>query len=44
MTVEDIKVTIEDHIHAAKCAIEAGFDAVEIVLHPPFASIGGMCC
>ncbi len=31
MTLEDIKVTIEDHVHAARCAIEAGFDAVEIV-------------
>lgn len=31
MSVEDIRVTIEDHVHAAKCAIEAGFDAVEIV-------------
>ena len=37
MTLEDIKETIDDHVHAAKCAIEAGFDAVEIVssvLHP----------
>jgi N-ethylmaleimide reductase len=32
MTIEDIRVTIEDHVHAAKCAIEAGFDVVEIVL------------
>ena len=31
MSLEDIRVTIEDHVHAAKCAIEAGFDAVEIV-------------
>lgn len=31
MTLDDIKVTIEDHVHAAKCAIEAGFDGVEIV-------------
>lgn len=31
MTLGDINVTIEDHAHAAKCAIEAGFDAVEIV-------------
>ena len=31
MSGEDIRVTIEDHVHAAKCAIEAGFDAVEIV-------------
>ncbi|KAE9366722.1 FMN-linked oxidoreductase [Stipitochalara longipes BDJ] len=30
MSVEDIRVTIEDHVHAAKCAVEAGFDAVEI--------------
>ena len=37
MTLEDIKETIDDHVRAAKCAIEAGFDAVEIVssvLHP----------
>jgi N-ethylmaleimide reductase len=34
MTIEEIKVTIEDHVHAAKCAIEAGFDAVEIVPRP----------
>jgi N-ethylmaleimide reductase len=33
MTLEDIAVTIEDHVHAAKCAIEAGFDTVEIVGH-----------
>jgi N-ethylmaleimide reductase len=33
MTLEDIAVTIENHVHAAKCAIEAGFDAVEIVGH-----------
>ncbi len=31
MTLEDIRVTIEDHVHAAKCAIAAGFDGVEIV-------------
>lgn len=31
MTIEDIQNTIEDYAHAAKCAIEAGFDAVEIV-------------
>jgi 2,4-dienoyl-CoA reductase-like NADH-dependent reductase (Old Yellow Enzyme family) len=31
MSLEDIRVTVEDHVHAAKCAIEAGFDAVEIV-------------
>ena len=37
MSIEDIRVTIEDHVHAAKCAVEAGFDAVEIVLlNPPF--------
>jgi N-ethylmaleimide reductase len=34
MSVEEIQVTIEDHVHAAKCAIEAGFDVVEIVLFP----------
>ncbi|KAJ5188133.1 hypothetical protein N7491_004458 [Penicillium cf. griseofulvum] len=26
MTLQDIKDTIDDHVHAAKCAIEAGFD------------------
>lgn len=31
MSVEEIKETIADHVHAAKCAIEAGFDGVEIV-------------
>lgn len=31
MSLEDIQVTIDDHVHAAKCAIEAGFDCVEIV-------------
>ncbi|PMD33982.1 FMN-linked oxidoreductase [Hyaloscypha variabilis F] len=30
MSGDDIKVTIEDHVHAAKCAVEAGFDVVEI--------------
>jgi len=30
MTLDDIKVTIEDHVHAAKCATAAGFDGVEI--------------
>ncbi|KEF58588.1 uncharacterized protein A1O9_06514 [Exophiala aquamarina CBS 119918] len=30
MTMEDIKDTIADHVHSAKCAIEAGFDGVEI--------------
>jgi N-ethylmaleimide reductase len=34
MSFEDIRVTIEDHVHAAKCGIEAGFDVVEIVLLP----------
>jgi N-ethylmaleimide reductase len=37
MSIEDIRVAIEDHVHAAKCAVEAGFDAVEIVrLNSPF--------
>jgi N-ethylmaleimide reductase len=36
MTLEDIAVTIDDHVHAAKCAVQAGFDAVEIVGHFPF--------
>jgi len=31
MTLEDINDTIADHVHSAKCAIEAGFDGVEIV-------------
>ncbi|GKT52417.1 flavin oxidoreductase hxnT [Colletotrichum spaethianum] len=31
MTLQDIKDTIDDYVHAAKCAIEAGFDCVEIV-------------
>ncbi|KAF2102337.1 NADH-flavin oxidoreductase/NADH oxidase [Rhizodiscina lignyota] len=30
MTREDMHDTIEDHVHAAQCAIEAGFDGVEI--------------
>ncbi|KAI5820454.1 hypothetical protein BZA77DRAFT_78595 [Pyronema omphalodes] len=30
MTLEDIKDTIEDYVHAAKLCIEAGFDGVEI--------------
>ncbi|KAH8821337.1 NADH-flavin oxidoreductase/NADH oxidase [Xylogone sp. PMI_703] len=30
MTLKDIAETIEDHVHAAKCAIEAGFDGVEL--------------
>ncbi|GKT55870.1 putative NADH-flavin oxidoreductase/NADH oxidase [Colletotrichum tofieldiae] len=33
MTLQDIKDTINDYVHAAKCAIEAGFDCVEIVGH-----------
>ncbi|GJC77456.1 flavin oxidoreductase hxnT [Colletotrichum liriopes] len=33
MTLQDIKDTIDDYVHAAKCAIEAGFDCVEIVGH-----------
>ena len=32
MSLKDIQVTIEDYVHAARCAIEAGFDVVEIVL------------
>lgn len=31
MTLLDIRETIDDHVHAAICAIEAGFDCVEIV-------------
>ncbi|PVH84038.1 NADH-flavin oxidoreductase/NADH oxidase [Cadophora sp. DSE1049] len=30
MSLREIKDTIEDHVHAAICAIEAGFDCVEI--------------
>ncbi len=30
MTVEQIQQTIQEYAHAAKCAIKAGFDAVEI--------------
>jgi 2,4-dienoyl-CoA reductase-like NADH-dependent reductase (Old Yellow Enzyme family) len=39
MMIEDIRITIEDHVHAAKCAIEAGFDAVEIVIPFPTSPI-----
>lgn len=31
MTIEDIDITIKDYVHAAKCAMEAGFDGVEVV-------------
>lgn len=31
MTLQDIKDTVDDFVHAAKCAIKAGFDCVEIV-------------
>ncbi|KAF1912203.1 hypothetical protein BDU57DRAFT_564887, partial [Ampelomyces quisqualis] len=31
MTLEDIQDTIADHLHAAKCAVAAGFNGVEIV-------------
>ncbi|KAK0114127.1 hypothetical protein ONS95_013629 [Cadophora gregata] len=31
MSLQEIKDTIEDHVHAAICAIEAGFNCVEIV-------------
>lgn len=30
MTKQDIEDTIEDYVHAAQTAIEAGFDGVEI--------------
>jgi 2,4-dienoyl-CoA reductase-like NADH-dependent reductase (Old Yellow Enzyme family) len=30
MTLQDIKDTIEDYVHAAKLCIEAGFDGIEI--------------
>lgn len=42
MTLDEIKVTVKDHAHAAKCAIEAGFDGVEIVSPPPFLSPSAM--
>lgn len=31
MSLQDIMDTVDDCTHAAKCAIEAGFDCVEIV-------------
>ncbi|KAL7276768.1 hypothetical protein RUND412_000233 [Rhizina undulata] len=31
LTIEEIKDTVSDFVHAAKCAIEAGFDGVEVV-------------
>lgn len=31
MSLQEIKDTVGDHVHAAICAIEAGFDCVEIV-------------
>jgi 2,4-dienoyl-CoA reductase-like NADH-dependent reductase (Old Yellow Enzyme family) len=34
MTEDEIEETIKEHVHAAKFAVEAGFDCVEIV--PPF--------
>jgi N-ethylmaleimide reductase len=34
MTISEIKTTIEEHVHAAKCALEAGFDVVEIASPP----------
>lgn len=39
MTQQDIDDTIYDHVHSAKCAIEAGFDGVEIVCVPPKPTI-----
>lgn len=42
MTLQDIKDTVDDYVHAAKCAIEAGFDCVEIVSNnAPFRNIIG---
>lgn len=35
MTLEDVKDTIDDYVHAAKNAIKAGFDCVEIVSNLP---------
>jgi N-ethylmaleimide reductase len=31
MTVKEIRQTVAEHVHAAECAIEAGFDGVELV-------------
>lgn len=31
MTLDDIQDTIADFVHSSKCAIEAGFDGVELV-------------
>jgi N-ethylmaleimide reductase len=41
MSGEDIRVTIDDHVHAAKCAVKAGFDVVEIV--PPLSACSLHC-
>src|SRR5690606_37997902 len=30
MSVQEVRDTVSDYAHAAKCAIEAGFDGVEI--------------
>ncbi|KAL7272915.1 hypothetical protein RUND412_004249 [Rhizina undulata] len=30
LTIEEIKDTVSDYVHAAKCAIEVGFDGVEV--------------
>ncbi len=30
MTLEDIQTTMNDYVHAARCALEAGFDGVEL--------------
>ncbi|KAL7276767.1 hypothetical protein RUND412_000232 [Rhizina undulata] len=32
LTIEEIKVTVSDYVHAAKFAIEAGFDGVEVFI------------
>lgn len=34
MTIQDIRKTIEEHVRAARWAMEAGFDGVEIVSFP----------
>jgi 2,4-dienoyl-CoA reductase-like NADH-dependent reductase (Old Yellow Enzyme family) len=34
MTEDEVEETIKEHVHAAKCAVEAGFDCVEIVPLP----------
>lgn len=47
MALEEISVTREDFVHAARCAVEAGFDGVEIVsfvLSFPFSFLEFLGC